>query len=63
MGEIMLKSHMDAIENKLLAESKIPDNSGHTIHKGTPREIFIRDFLKDHLSERVAIGTSLKRVL
>lgn len=27
------------------------------MHKGTPREAFIRQFLQGHLSERVAIGT------
>jgi hypothetical protein len=53
----MLKSHMDAVEQSLLAISQIPANSGHNLHKGTPREAFIRKFLEDHLSERVAIGT------
>jgi hypothetical protein len=48
---------MDAIERSLLAISKIPANSGHSLHKGTPREAFIREFLSQHLSERVAIGT------
>jgi hypothetical protein len=53
----MLKSHMDAKENALIAISKIPSNSGHSLHKGTPREAFIREFLESHLSENVAIGT------
>lgn len=53
----MLKSHMDAVEQSLIATSRIPANTGHSIHKGTPREAFIRKFLQDHLSERVAIGT------
>lgn len=53
----MLKSHMDAVEQSLLAISQIPANTGHNLHKGTPREAFIRKFLQDHLSERVAIGT------
>lgn len=53
----MLKSHMDAVEQSLLTISKIPANSGHNLHKGTPREAFIRQFLENHLSERVAIGT------
>ena len=53
----MLKSHMDARENVLLATSKIPANTGHTLHMGTPRESFISEFLKDHLNEKVAIGT------
>lgn len=53
----MLKSHIDAVEQSLLAISRIPANTGHTLHKGTPREAFIRKFLQDHLSERVAIGS------
>ena len=53
----MLKAHVDAVENMLLATSKIPANTGHALHKGTPRESFIRQFLVNHLSERVAIGT------
>ncbi len=48
---------MAAVENQLLATSKIPANTGHNLHKGTPRETFIKQFLQDHLSERVAIGT------
>ncbi|MBE3119641.1 MAG: hypothetical protein IMZ50_12920 [Candidatus Atribacteria bacterium] len=53
----MLKSHMDAKEDVLVAISKIPANSGHSLHKGTPREAFIREFLESHLPENVAIGT------
>jgi hypothetical protein len=53
----MLKTHMDAVENQLLATSRIPANSGHTLHKGTPREAFIRKFLEGHLPSNVAIGT------
>jgi hypothetical protein len=53
----MLKSHMDAKEDALVAISRIPANSGHSLHKGTPREAFIREFLESHLPENVAIGT------
>ncbi|WP_322003562.1 DUF6602 domain-containing protein [Marinobacter alexandrii] len=53
----MLKSHMDAIENHLVSISQIPANSGHNLHKGTPREAFIKEFLESHLSANVAIGT------
>ncbi len=53
----MLKSHMDAVENHLVSISKIPANSGHTLHKGTPREAFIKEYLEGHLSPNVAIGT------
>ena len=53
----MLKSHMDAKEDALIAISKIPANSGHSLHKGTPREAFIKKFLIDHLPSNVDIGT------
>ncbi len=53
----MLKSHFDAVEESLLAIAKVPANSGHPLHKGTPREAFIRTFLEGHLSESVAVGT------
>lgn len=53
----MLKSHMDAREHALIAASRIPSSSGHSLHKGTPREAFIREFLQSHLPENVAIGT------
>jgi hypothetical protein len=53
----MLKSHMDAIENHLVTISQIPANSGHTLHRGTPREAFIKEYLEGHLSANVAIGT------
>jgi len=53
----LLRSHMDAVETSLLAISRIPANSGHSLHKGTPREAFIKEFLTHHLSERVAVGT------
>ncbi len=53
----MLNAHCAAREQALLAISKIPANSGHSLHKGTPREAFIREFLVDHLSETVAFGT------
>lgn len=53
----MLKSHMDAIEDNLVSISQIPANSGHTLHRGTPREAFIKEYLEGHLSANVAIGT------
>ncbi|CAM3478399.1 MAG: DUF6602 domain-containing protein [Halomonas sp.] len=53
----MIKAHLEAVEEQLLATSKIPANSGHSLHKGTPREAFIKEFLVNHLSETVSIGT------
>ncbi|HEX8902820.1 DUF6602 domain-containing protein [Vitreimonas sp.] len=53
----MLKAHLDAVERHLLSISQIPANAGHTLHRGTPREAFIREFLQGHLSARLAVGT------
>ncbi|TGK19028.1 DUF6602 domain-containing protein [Leptospira stimsonii] len=53
----MLKAHLDAIENQLIATSQIPANAGHTLHRGTPRETFIKEFLEKHLSSNVSIGS------
>jgi hypothetical protein len=53
----VLKSHLQAVERKLVAESLVAANAGHSLHKGTPREVFIREFLNGHLSERIAVGT------
>lgn len=53
----MLKRHFDYIEKLILAESRVVDEAGHSIHKGNPREFFIRDFLEKHIGERAAFGT------
>ncbi|MCP4156562.1 MAG: hypothetical protein GY757_53100 [bacterium] len=53
----MLKNHMDAKEKTLVALSKEQAHAGHSLHKGTPREIFIKNFLENHLSSNVALGT------
>src|SRR5689334_12815820 len=53
----VLKSHLEAVERHLLSTAQIPANSGHSLHKGTPRESFIKEFLEGHLSERLAVGT------
>lgn len=53
----MLKSHFDVVEKSLLASSQIVVNAGHPLHKGMPREAFIRDFLELHLPETLGIGT------
>lgn len=53
----MLKAHLDVVEEQLLATSKIPANAGHTLHRGTPRESFIKEFLINHLSAKLAVGT------
>jgi hypothetical protein len=53
----MLRAHLQAVESNLIQISQIPANAGHTLHRGTPREAFIREFLETHLSANVAIGT------
>jgi len=53
----MLKSHFDTLEGVLLERSKTPSITGHPNHKGSPREAFISQFLRAHLSDRLAIGT------
>lgn len=53
----MLVSHINAFEHQLLASSRIPAGAGHSLHKGTPREHFIRNFLETHLGEHLAIST------
>lgn len=53
----MLQAHMAAVEDQLLVTSRIPANSGHSLHKGTPREAFIKEFLEQHLPSSLAIGT------
>lgn len=53
----MLEQHINAKENLLLHTSRIPANSSHSLHKGTPREAFIKEFLQSHLTELVGFGT------
>ena|SRR5437773_6319177 len=53
----MLKTHFDVVERSLLATGQIAAAAGHPLHKGIPREAFVRDFLALHLAENVGIGT------
>ena len=53
----MLAAHMKAKEDELVAISKVPANAGHPLHKGTPREAFIKTFLEEHLPTTVSLGT------
>ena len=52
----MLISHINAIEEVLLAQSKTATNAGHPNLRGGPREWFIRDFLSGHLPSTLEIG-------
>lgn len=53
----MIQAHLFNIEQTILQQSKVQDISGHTLHKGTPREIFIKNFLENHLGKTVNYGT------
>ncbi|MFQ3249683.1 DUF6602 domain-containing protein [Glaciecola sp.] len=52
----MLVSHINAIEEVLIAQSKTAQNAGHPNLRGGPREWFIRDFLEGHLPSTLEIG-------
>jgi hypothetical protein len=53
----MLQSHLAAVEQQLLATSQIPANAGHPLHKGTPREAFVKQFLSTHLGQDLQVET------
>ena len=53
---MLLKTHFDGVETTLLAQSRIAAGAGHSVNKGTARELFIREFLEAHLASTVAIG-------
>jgi hypothetical protein len=53
---MMLVSHINAIEDVLLAQSRTARNAGHPNLRGGPREWFIRDFLQGHLPSTLEIG-------
>lgn len=55
--DCVLLDHLNRVEDKLLAEFNISQTAGHPVNKGTPREIFIKDFLKNHVGQNVAIGS------
>lgn len=52
----MLLTHINAIENILVAQSAVAQNAGHPCLRGWPREWFIRDFLASHLPSILEIG-------
>lgn len=52
----MLVSHINAIEEVLLAQSRTAKNAGHPNLRGGPREWFIRDFLQGHLPSTLEVG-------
>ena len=54
----MLLTHFNQIEDELLTAAHRPSSSGHSLHKGTPRESFVRNYLESHLCSLLAIGSS-----
>ncbi|HCM9719629.1 DUF6602 domain-containing protein [Enterobacter hormaechei] len=53
----MLRAHFNNMEKILSAQGASVAITGHSLHKGTPREEFISKFLKDHLPSNISIGT------
>lgn len=53
----LLKAHFDLVEQSLVALGKVASSAGHNLNKGMPREAFISQFLENHISERIKIGT------
>ena len=53
----MLRAHFNNMEKILSAQGASVAITGHSVHKGTPREEFISKFLKDHLPSNISIGT------
>lgn len=53
----MLKTHFQNCEKQLLSQFQIPSITGHTLHKGNPREAFVKEFLVHHLPSLVDVGT------
>ena len=49
--------HFEAVEESLLASAKRLTPVSNTTIVGAAREIFIRDFLKEHLGSSIGIGT------
>lgn len=45
------------LKKKLLEEYSIAESLGHTVNKGTAREIFMKNFLTEHLSEKISVGS------
>jgi hypothetical protein len=54
---MILLEHINYLEKHLLHSSEIAAISGHPLHKGTPREAFIKDFLVNHLPEFIGYGS------
>lgn len=57
MNSGFLRSHFDLIEKQLLCMSEVAAASGHPVLKGSAREHFVKQFLRDHIGESIGIGS------
>jgi hypothetical protein len=53
---IVLREHLNAVEQNLLSLSKTAANLSHPVNKGSARENFVKEFLEKHISDRLSIG-------
>ncbi len=56
-SETFINNHFSAIEKVLLAKAKIQEQVGHSLHKGTPREFIVRDFISEQIGDAFGCGT------
>jgi hypothetical protein len=52
----IFKSYFDHAESTLLGQYGLSSHAGHSVNKGTPREEFVRGFLKQNVGNAVTIG-------
>jgi hypothetical protein len=53
----MLPTHLNNSEGELLEKFKRSSVSGHGVNRGTPREVFVREFLARNLASSLDIGS------
>lgn len=53
----IFNDHFTAYEKTLLAKREIQNSVGHSLHKGTPRESFVKEFLMEHIRADISIGS------
>jgi hypothetical protein len=56
-ASLIVKSHMDGIEQSLAHDFELSRSLGHSTDKGNVRESFINRFLNDHVGHGIGIGT------
>ena len=53
----LLEEHFERLRENLLNDFELSNSYGHTVNKGTAREIFIKNFLSTHLAQTVEVGS------